>query len=348
MPRPRGSKNKKAMFVNTLAEAVRFISCAQKPVGNEVDTHCMMFNNWIVATNGVVTAAHPLQDDIRACPHTMMLLAALDNCDAPFGITQPHHQRLVVTCGEFRAEIPCALFESLPMMAPDAAQWLVDGRLLDALGIVAPLVADNASTVVQAAVQLCGRSVRATDTEVILEAWHGIDMPPGILIPKAAANAWIKCGKKPIRFGYSAESLTLWYEDGSWIKTQLFSNAAMPDMDAMLNSKNNPWPVPKHLFEAAASITPFSTSGIVYFEEKGIMRTKNVDTLLLANVTVDGLPAGLAFKLKSLKLIAPHCKSIDFTSNSRFAMFFGESVRGIIAKYVTMDADEITDGDIPL
>jgi hypothetical protein len=307
----------------------------------------MIFNKWIVATNNVLTAAHPIMDELRLCPHSLMLLAAMDSCKEPYSLTQENDSGLWVTSGEFRAFIPCVAFDKLPMMAPDPAQWLADGRLLDALGVVSSLVADNAATLVQAAIQLCGRTVRATDTEVILEAWHGIDMPPGLLIPKAAANAWIKCGKKPVRFGYSAESITLWYEDNSWIKTQLFNNAQMPNMDAILNVANNPWPTPKGLFEAAASITPFSTSGIAYFEDKGVMRTKNVDTPLLANINVGGLPAGLAFKLKSLKTIAPYAKSIDFTASKKFALFFSDSVRGAIAKYVTPDTDDVSEDDVP-
>ncbi|MFZ1074795.1 MAG: hypothetical protein WAN50_00245 [Minisyncoccia bacterium] len=347
MARPKGATNKKKAFVNTLGDAVRFISCAQRPLGNDVDTHCMMFNKWIVATNGVLTAAHAIQDDMRICPHTMMLLAAMDSCTGPYSMTQESDAGLWVVSGDFRAFIPCVTPTALPMMAPDAPVALVDVRFLDSLAHVASLVADNATTVLQASIQLCGRSVRATDTEVIVESWHGIDMPPGLLIPKSAANALLKCGKKPVRFGVSQLSLTFWYEDNSWIKTQLFTNTELPDMDRILNVASNPWPTPKGLFEAAASIAPFSTNGLAKFADNGVMKTDNADTDLLANMTVAGLPAGLSFKFKNLKSIAAFAKQIDFTASPKFALFFGDNVRGAIAKYVTPDTDEVSDDDIP-
>ncbi len=328
---PRGRPKQPTLFINSLSEAIKFVSYAQRPLGSDPDTHCRIFNQWVCATNSIISVAHPITDDFQICPHTHSLLAALNQCKQPFSITQLSPETIAVKAGEFEAMIPCCAMEKLPAIAPDLPCALIDGRFIAALLVVSSLVSDTAEVTLRAVIQMRGQSVLATDGEVILEAWHGIDLPPGLLLPKSAATALAKCGKNLTKFGYSPTSVTFWFDDGSWLKSQLYVDAALPDVDKFWQTIPIMWPVPKGLFDSLALLAPFSTNGIVHFDGTGA-KTDNMETTLGAIVALKGGPKGVAFKLKNLKVIAPFVKEIDFTSNAKAALFFGVGIRGVIAK----------------
>jgi hypothetical protein len=344
----RGRQQKNFALVNTLGDALRFVALAQRKEGNDPDTHCRMFNKWAVATNGVLTAGTPIQDDIQTCPHTHALLAAMDQCTGPFALAQMAPDALSVRSGEFQAVIPCVGQDRLPALAPDNPCGLCDNRLIAALELVAPLVADNSITLLLASIQLRGPSVVATDREIVMEAWHGIDMPgnPPLLIPKSAATALAKCGKDIIKFGYSAESITFWLHDGSWLKSQLFTEWKLPDVMQYFNLPCNPWPLPKGFFEAVEKLAPFSTDGFIYCKND-TMLTDKADIILAANMHVPGVPDDMRFKLKNLNFIAKLTSRADFRASEHAALFFGDNVRAAIS--VTHDSVDSAndDEDIP-
>ena len=295
-----------------------------------------------MATNGVLSAATPIQDEIETCPHTYALLAAMDKCAGPFALTS-EPDALTVRSDDFQAVIPCAPGELLPNIYPDQPVALCDARLTDALGLVAPLVADNAVTLLQASIQLRGMSVLATDREVIAEAWHGVDMPPGLLLPKSAATALAKCGKQLIKFGFSAESITFWFDDGSWLKSQLFTETNLPNVMQYLANQVNIGPIPKGFFDAAEMLAPFSTDGMVYCND-GVMRTDKAETILAANVQVPGAPNKMRFKIENLLFIRKLVTNVDFDGHKDAAIFFGENFRAAVN--VLRDV-ELEDCEVP-
>ena len=62
-------KEKKPTPAKGLLEALKFIKPAQKKTGTPEHTPCLLSNNWMVATNGILTIATPIEEDLCACPH---------------------------------------------------------------------------------------------------------------------------------------------------------------------------------------------------------------------------------------------------------------------------------------
>ena len=59
---------------------------------------------------------------------------------------------------------------------------------------------------------------------MLMEAWHGLDLPPNVPLPKQFVAALVKQKKNLTGFGFSRSSATFYFEDGCWLRTQLYSD----------------------------------------------------------------------------------------------------------------------------
>lgn len=328
MARPR-----KAKIENSLLKALRHIVAAQKANGSPEQTHCRLFNHWAVATNSVLSAAHPIVEDIQACPHTYSLIDALEQSGETVSLTLLDSTRLAVRSGDFQAVIPCLEGSGLPAIYPDAAQAICDERLKSAMQVVGTLAAEGAQKLVNASVQLRNGVCVASDGNVILEAFHGISMPPLMLAPKTLVTALGKWNKTLTSFGVSSDfhSITFWFDDGSWLKSQCYDPASeLPDLYKFLNVESvQPFRVPKGLFAVAKRLQPFSEDGKIYFTEDGARVTAPTQLTNAAD-SIKGVPVGLSVSIKSLLMIEAHCKYIAFNAMPNITLFFNDNVRGAI------------------
>lgn len=331
MAKPRTKKKTEEPSTATAAfvSALKFISAAQKDIGSPFQTHAQIANKWAVAFDGVLALGHPIEEELTACPHTLRLIDALAKCGEALSMTQLDSGRLSIKSGAFKANVPCVGFEVMSSVQPDPPIATIDDRLKLAFEAVAALASDNAQHVVTASILLRSGSAVATDRSLAIEYWHGIDLPPGLVLPKSAVAAVMKVSKPLARLGFSNSTVTFWFEDGSWLRTQLY-NEAWPDIDRVLNQASNPWPVPTNLAVALDAVMPFSEDGLVRFDG-GILRSHDIDGLG-ASYEVEGLPKGLKFNAKRLKLLLQHATKVDFTSKSGVAFFFGDSVRGALTR----------------
>lgn len=318
---------------NALLQALQFVATAQRAIGSIEQTHCRIFGGWVMASNGIVSAAHPVTEDVSAAPATLRLLDALQNAPGAVSVTLLDAERLSVRSGDFQAVVPCIDPASLPTVSPDGAVALCDDRLKAALEIAGALTVEGAEKVINASVQLRNGSVISSNGMVIIEAWHGIAMPPQIIIPKMFVTALGKIKKPIARFGGNDFGFTLWFEDGSWLKTQIYPNTtALPNLDQFLNIESTPVPVPKQLFEVVKRLEPFSEDGLVHFTVDGARVTSGQS---FAIDQVKNMPTGFSFSIKGLLSIAPYCETIHFNAAEGVTLFFSKSkmVRGAIVNY---------------
>lgn len=283
------------------------------------------FNNGrLTATNNKITAGIKTDVDITARPQITQLLEAIRNCPAEFAMTQIDAGKIFVKSGKFTATIPC-LPEELPGYTPDAPCAPISDALKDALEIVAPFSMEGAKKVILGSGFIKKGSVTSTDGEIILESWHGIDLPQ-LIIPKSFISAILESKKPLARFGFSNSSVTIFFEDNSWIRTQLH-NEQWPDTDKILNVVANPIPLPEGFYKALIAIEPFSKTGNVYFGE-GCLQSHR-DKSEGAVYEVPGVKFGPCFSIKQLKRIEPFMSKVDFYSQN-YAIFYGDKTRGVL------------------
>lgn len=318
-----------------LIAALKFVGMAQEKIGPVHVQHCILRNHWAVGFNEVLTIGTKIEEDLDVCPHTFQFLDALSKAHGEQVIAQESDALLSVQAGDFRALVACADPTVVQIGAPDTCIAAIDDRVSSALDHVACLAIDGAPNANHAAILLQAGSAVATNGHALLEYWHGTDLPPGLLIPKKSAQAIVKAKKPLVGFGYSQTSATFWFEDGSFIKTQLFENN-YPNYKHVLDVPLNPWPMPAGFFTAVHAIESFSENGVVYFD-KGVMAS-SMSEHRATTYKVEGLTEDMAFDSKYLILLEAYFKTAHFDPKGGKVLFFGEGCRGALAGIDLKDA----------
>lgn len=312
----------------SLIEALKFVALAQQKEGTPVQTHCIINQGRMMAFNGIFATGHLIDDDLSACPHSTRLLDALGKCGANLSITQLDSGRLSIKSDRFKAFVPCVPFDQLVCVEPDAPCAAIDDRLKAGFDMVAPILSETAQKAMFAGALLQAGSIVGTNGHVLVEYWHGIDLPPGLIVPKAALQALTKTAKKLTRFGFSPNSATFFFEDDSFIKTQLYSEQ-YPDYGRIFPANVNPWPLPEGFFEGVRKIQSLSDDKIVHFEASGMI-VKDAQRNQSGSYEIQGLKDGLAFNMEYLSIVEPIFKQVDFDTEPGKAVFFGDNARGAL------------------
>lgn len=328
---PRGKKKNSQKTID-LIEAVRQISLCQKDTGNEMETHCSFSNGFITACDGNLAVGVFVPEDLNLRPHTHKLLLALEKCEEATTLTQTE-SKLSVRSGPFRALVPC-LGVDLPQWMPDPIAGVATIELKEALNIAGMLVQDDLTKpIIESSILLQSSSVIGCNGKTIIEAWHGLHFPCEFLISHRFQVALSKTNKTPVSFGYSENSFTIFFEDKSWIKTQLLAGQWPDSPKQILSTPSSPGSIHPDFFKAASIVSEFSEHHDVYVQ----------DNYIGSRPPLEGSD-GAAYELKGdklpkvhldgeqLKLIDAYAISIDFTAlNGRGLMFFGDGVRGAVS-----------------
>lgn len=312
---------------NTLLDAIKFVGQVCKDAGPINETHLYLGQHWATAFNGVIAAGIPITEDIHCCPQSKTIIQALSKCNEQIAFTQIKNQ-LSIKSGKFKAIIPCIDPTLLHLAIPDPAIADIDDKFKAGLECVGSLPNENAQNIYGASILMNGRSLLATLAgKMIVEYWHGIDLLPGLALPVAVVKPLIETKTPLIKFGYSSSSVTFYYQDGSWLKSQLYSEQ-WPDISSVLDRPSNAWPIMPAFWEALAAVAPFSDTGLVYFGT-GVLQSHEVASVG-AQYELEGIPKGPAFPAKQLALMRPWVKSVDWLMPNGL-MAYGDQVRCAIA-----------------
>ena len=304
-----------------LLAALNFISVAQVKAESDLPwkNHCILHNKEALAYDGILTAGCKITEELEIAPHTYKLIAALERTTKDVSITELEG-KLSVKSGPFQAHVPC-WHEGMPSLTPDPPLCGITDVLRTGFDMISGFTVDNdKKKIVETSLLLQANSIVATDSAVMLEYWHGINLPTCVL-PKIFVSAIMNI-KKPLKaFGYSGNSCTFWFEDDSWLKTQLYEEQ-WPDVSLILNKECKPEPLPAGFYEALKNIEPFSegkeAEKVVFFYDDCLQSHR--DKSQGAVCEVPGVKHGPAFNIKRLKRIEHCIETVDFYSHN--ATFF--------------------------
>lgn len=324
----RGRKAKlKETPASLLLEAVKFLKPAQAKTGTPQQQFCIACNNWVIATNEILTIGCKIQEDLNATVHTYQLEEALKKVESDLAITQVSETALAITSGDFKALVPCLPTGSFEIAPPDEACAVVSDALKPALEAAALLVNENSPETKFAAVLLQAGSCVGTNGAALVEYWHGIDLPPNLLLPRQAAQAVSKCKKTLTGFGFSETSATFWFEDESFIKTQLYKGDYANYKFVFKNADYSKLQdVPEEFFKAVEYLKPFSKLGNLYFENGFMSSDSNEGEA--STYKMPFLPEGAIFSCEYLLTLKPYFKQFYFSDNEKCVYFNTDVSRG--------------------
>lgn len=335
----------------SLIAALKFVKPVQSMHGEIQSMHCVIAGNWLAASNGVITIAIPVQENWNCCPHTLDLLEALQNCTEQLDVSVFNaSNKLELKSANFKASIASVPFAELTIPAPDPNIAVINDNVKFAIDAVMPLATDGATTALYACVCLQAGSAVATNGAGLIEAWHGLDLPPSLMLPKAAATILARSGKPLTGFGYSGSSATFYYEDGSFVKTQLFAEK-FPEYQQIFTRAKELWPVKKEFMQAVKAIAAFSRNGRIYMD-KGVISSRELENEA-TTFKIEGLPDGMAFNAKLLMQMGHCIQNIAFIKETQECFMSAPNVRAVLRglnlekeKSPTKPVD-IDDNDIP-
>lgn len=326
---------------SALLAALDFISVVKSEI-NDNSAYARLSQNMAVAYNGVISAGHPIAEELQLHPHIEKLRAALNKCGKTLTITETTTGQMSVAGDRLRAVVPC-LLDALPFIGPDEPAYTGDFTALkEALRVSASLASENADKIALASVLLDPNTATGTNGFAMLQYWHGVTaIPPGTVISKDFANSIATAKGNITGIGATwdeargfAVSITFWFEGGAWLKSQCYEDR-WPNIDTILNAANAPTDVPPLMFEALAAVEPFTDEQhSVYFVDGAIQTVAGSVENTGATYTVPNLPAGKIFNGKLVKQVSQYVKTIDLTSHPDRAFFFGgvpnHPIRGVL------------------
>lgn len=326
-PRVKRNKDATASSVARLVEALKFVKLASQGIGQPYQSHVRLEYGRAVAFDGVLAAGIMIQDETTACPHLGQLIAALSKCGEQVSIVQLGTS-LSIRSDRLKANVECIDPATVPPIGPDDAAVAVDARLLRSLVLAATLAADSSPRVVMASVWLTSLYAYGTNGHVAYRCEHGLELPGSVVIPKAAIKALVSSGKEVTHLGASASSLTFWFSDGSWLRSQLYSDK-WPESTIleMFSNRTVPTALPEHFYAAIEAVAPFSKDNCVRFDASGIR--SHDDPALGAKYDVSDLPVS-SWNPAYLLLMEDIAEVVDFYSSKDRLYFSGANVEGII------------------
>lgn len=329
----RAPRSKPTETKSSLLQALEFCSCVAEKLGAPYETHIGLRNNWAIAFNGIVAAGSPIAEDIIAYPHTLLLVEALSKCSDGFSLTQLDNGRLSIKSGKFKAVVPCLDPDLMQTAVPDPMIAPITNKFKEAVEAVGVLASENAQHVLTASVLMNGQTVISTNRVMLMEAWHGLDLPPNVPLPKQFVAALVKQKKNLTGFGFSNNSATFYFEDGCWLRTQLYSDE-WPDVSTILNRQANLWTIDPSFFKSLEAVIPFSEDGNIYSDTN--LLKSHPDDGVGATFECNGVPKGFVYPAKQLMLMKQHVKKIDYMASgihdsSYCLVFEGDICRGVIS-----------------
>lgn len=355
VPKKRGRKPKAQTVAavqndkaKSLLDALTFAHLATKEIGEPYAVHFRGYGEWITGFNGVLTAGTKIPDMINVCPNADDFLSAIKKVKGDFSITV-NEPFLSVANGAFSAHIPCIGHELMTNSAPDPATYSLDNNFRRALLGVAPIVSDTAQHVLEASILINGASCIATDRSVLVEYWHGNNMPR-IAVPKAFAAALAKVNKNLAAFGFSERTFTVHFEDQSFLKTQLYEGE-YPDVSSILPQEpGNLKELSSTFWEGVEAVAPFAIEHRIYFGDGKV--ASHVEALDATPAKIGAwhvIPddmGDIAVNAKRLQLVKPFLDLVRIDGEARRMIFWNKPNpenklwRGVMTTYFQQPTDD--------
>ena len=292
-------------------------------------THYHISNGRITSYNGILTLSSPITLDLENATEAAPFSNAIQACQETVVMHLTKANRLSIKSGGFKAFVECEEMDAFPDTKPEGYDFDMQGDLIPALRALLPYIAEDASRPWARGVLFRGESCFATNNIIVMEYWLGFrNFPADANLPIDAVKELVRIGKEPTKIQVMERSMTFHFEDGRWLKTQLYS-AEWPPLEDVLNQEHEQAAIPPGFFQAVKEMLPFVREDSSLYLEPGRVFTCRQEGEG-ASIDIEGLDATGMFNIKQLLLLEGKTQTIDFNAWPRPCLFFGEGLRGAL------------------
>lgn len=311
IPMPENQKEKKKQApAKKLIDAINFIKPLQKLKGSTENQFCMISHGWIAATDGKITIAAKIEENLNAFVHTFSFLKAMKECKEEFSITQLNARAISISSGPFKAVIPCCASFSIQEPFFDnkiAAQFEFKQALKIAVQIAPVKSRFNC-------ILITPFTIVGTNNICLIESKHETQLSRNILISQKAAKLVTNVRSELTYICVNEKVVNFIFENGNFIQTELEKdNFPQYEQVFEISSGVQKIEIPVKFRVAAKAIASLTTDEHVFFKNGRLATTENEENESLYKI--EGLPDNLGFNSKELVKVCNHF-------NFRFEWFF--------------------------
>lgn len=336
----RGRKPAVNDSAKKIIEALAFTKIAVKQTGEGYERMVYLTGGWAMTHDGVIAIGAPIGDnDIVGYVDHALLTAAITNVGKELSISSAEHG-IEIASGDYEVLVPSGDPATMRQAPPDGGErYTLGDEFRGALEVASRVVKDSAETVRDASIYCMGKSLLATNGLSVVEAYHGHNVPPGCVFPRAFAVALNKTDKKLTHFSFDVSgyrSFTVWFEDGSFMRTALYPFSDYPQTvvqqyEALFGDLPKVLDTPKGFFEAVKIVTPFAPSGVIAVTGGAVVTDYREGEGFKTGLAVKGLPEGIWISGERIIPFADAAKVYfgDPNTNPPLMLFVGPTWRAM-------------------
>jgi hypothetical protein len=313
-----------------LVDALSFVSVADTGKDADKFAYVTISDGYARAANDVFAIGTPVEVELELCLHGAKLKAALEHCGQNFQLTQLDGSSVSVKSEKFRATIPCIDAKLLPAYDPDPPCGTMTDSVKNCFSLLHKLITEKTDRVIDHGLHLRANTGIATNGGLLFEYFHGHDLPPDLVIPKATVLVVSKIKQQITTFGFSKNSITFWFADSSYLRSKLLIDK-YPQTDRLfrVGDGSGAVPLPVEFFTGLDAIDKFAENDSVYFSKSHV--TTHPSLQIGASYKVDGLPDGHCFSLLYWKQLRDLATMIIWAPDLlKPVEFYGKNLRGLI------------------
>lgn len=318
-----------------MLDALRFVASAvaKKDFVPEL-THFKIRGGRVTGFNGQIALSSPIDVDLNILPQARQLIDAIRACQGVISLSMTPSGRLTVRDDKFRAHIPCLAEDVAHFVEPEGETVNMGENFLPGLRAVAPVMGVDASRPWAMGVKLTKQSMVATNNVMLVEYWHGDNIPVDVVLPAAAVTELLRINEAPTRVQVTDNSISFWFEGDRWMRSQLLIGGSWPmeRLEQIMSLEAaNQTDLPENLGDQVEVLKAFLGERSTVYVTADAMATSPEESDG-ASVVIDlpGVPSMQAYHHKQLTLLAEVAKTIDWTNYPQPCMFRGERLRGAI------------------
>lgn len=307
---------------------------ARKDFAEEL-CHLVIKDNKAYAYDGLLSMSTTIGVSLHVRPHAKTLVKAIEACDdeAAIALHVTPAGKLAVKSGKFKAFVNC-LDNNAPFTQPlpQGEDVAITDELLDSIKELAPFMAIDASRPWAMGLRIVGNSTYATNNIILVERYHGSAFPKEVILPADCVKELININEKPVRVQVSDESITFWFSEDRWLRSQLIVGQWPENMGEVFDRAmqgHDAQPLPEDFFTALDTLKPFlDDRGRIFIYPDRVATSNEEGTG--ASVEVQMRDGEQIFHRDQLRLLEGICTKIDLTMYPAPCAWFGNKLRGVL------------------
>lgn len=318
-----------------MLDALRFVASAvaRKDFIPEL-THFKIRDGRVTGFNGQIALSSPIDVDLNVQPQAVNLINAIRVCEGPISLAVTASGKLTVRTDKFKSHINCLPEDSSHFVYPEGETIEIGESFLDGIKAVAPIMGVDASRPWAMGIKLAANSMVATNNVMLVEYWHGSELPVDVVIPAAAVNELLRINEAPQRVQLTENSISFWFEGDRWMRTQLLLGGSWP-MDRLNEllggDAGNQTAIPENFAEQVETLKQFlGERGTVYLTPEGAATSKDDGEGTSVAIALPGIEGMQAYHHRQMTLLTEVADTIDWTNYPRPCMFRRGRLRGAI------------------